>query len=58
MTGVWSLINIDILGEKANIPENMQSSERYERAEEACDNLSEAVSQLEEVISYIEAAME
>ena len=41
-----------------NIPENMQGSERYERAEEACDNLSEAVSSLEDTIYSIEAAIE
>ena len=41
-----------------NIPENMQESERYERADEACDNLSDAVENLEEVISSIEAAIE
>jgi hypothetical protein len=41
-----------------NIPENMQESERYEKADEACGNLSEAVDNLEEVISSIEAAIE
>ena len=39
-----------------NIPENMQESERYEKADEACANLS--VDNLEEVISSIEAAIE
>ena len=41
-----------------NIPENMQESERYEKADEACDNLSSAVDSLEEAISIIEAAIE
>lgn len=41
-----------------NIPENMQESERYEKADEACDNLSDAVDNLEEAISSIEAAIE
>ena len=41
-----------------NIPDNMRESERYEKADEACDNLSEAVDNLEEVISSIEAAIE
>lgn len=41
-----------------NIHENMQESERYEKADEACDSLSEAVDNLEEVISSIEAAIE
>lgn len=30
-----------------NIPENMQESERYEKADEACDNLSAAVDRAE-----------
>ena len=41
-----------------NIPENMQESERYEKADEACDNLSSDVDSLEEAISSIEAAIE
>ena len=41
-----------------NIPGSMQVSERYEKADEACDNLSDAVDNLEEVISSIEAAIE
>lgn len=41
-----------------NIPGSMQESERYEKADEACGNLSDAVDNLEEVISSIEAAIE
>ena len=41
-----------------NIPENLQGGGRYERADEACGNLAEAVSQLEDAISSIETAME
>ena len=48
-----------------NIPENFQSSERYERAEtsssaleEAYDNLYDMISQLEEVASSIEEAID
>ena len=41
-----------------NIPENMQDSERYEKADDACDNLSDAVDSLEEAIACIEAAIE
>ncbi len=41
-----------------NIPENMQGSERYEKADEASCNLSGAVDNLEEVISGIKAAIE
>lgn len=41
-----------------NIPENLQGSERYERAEEAVDALDSAVSSLEEALNYIETAKE
>lgn len=41
-----------------NIPESLWGTERYEKAEEACDNLEEAVSNLEEALEYIETAME
>jgi predicted nuclease with TOPRIM domain len=40
------------------IPENLQGSERYERADDACSNLEDAISGLEDVISSIEAATE
>ncbi len=40
-----------------NIPENLWGSERYEKAEEAADNLSSAVDSLEEAIDYIEEAI-
>ncbi len=36
-----------------NIPENLRGSERYEKADEACDALSDAVSALEDVISTL-----
>ena len=41
-----------------NMPENLQGSERYETADAACDNLSDAVSSLEDAISSIESAIE
>ena len=41
-----------------NIPENIQSSERYERTEEICESLSDAVSSLEDATSSIEEAIE
>lgn len=41
-----------------SIPENMQGGERYERAEEACDNLSDAIDCMEEIISSLECAAE
>ena len=43
---------------KDNIPENLQGSERYERAEAAVDALESAVSSLEEALDYIEEAQE
>jgi hypothetical protein len=41
-----------------NIPENLQGSERYEKASEAADALGEAVEHLENAAEYIEAAIE
>lgn len=36
-----------------NIPENLQGSERYEKADEACDALNDAVNSLEDIISSL-----
>lgn len=41
-----------------NMPENLQSSEKYERADEACYSMQEAIDQLEEAITNIESAQE
>ena len=41
-----------------NMPENLQNSERYEIAENACDNMASALSSLEEALDYIESATE
>ena len=41
-----------------NIPENMQSSEIYEKANDAVDALDEAISCLEETTTYIQSAIE
>lgn len=52
-----------------NIPESLQDSERYEKSDAACDNLSNAVDALEDIIistsidfqevaSYLQNAME
>lgn len=41
-----------------NMPENLQNSERYEIAENACDNMDSAISSLEEALDYIESAAE
>lgn len=43
---------------KDNIPENLQGSERYEKAKEICDNLSYADDSLTELIDYIAEAIE
>lgn len=43
---------------KDNMPENLQSSEHYEKAEAAVDALDSAVSSLEEALDYIEEAQE
>lgn len=40
-----------------NIPENLEGSERYEKAEMAVDNLETAMSELEEVLECIEEAI-
>lgn len=41
-----------------NIPENLQGSERYEAADNACDALQNAYDGIDEVISYLEEAKE
>lgn len=43
---------------KDNIPENLQGSERYEKAETAVDALDSAISSLDEALEYIEEAQE
>ena len=41
-----------------NIPENLWGSERYEKADEAVDNLDSALDSFDEITEYIETAME
>lgn len=41
-----------------NFPENLQNSERYERTEAICENLSDAVDEMEQASSDIEDAIE
>lgn len=41
-----------------NMPENLQGSEKYERADEACSNLSDAYDSLQDAIDNITAAIE
>lgn len=43
---------------KEHIPENLQGSERYERAEAAVDSLADAIYSLEEALDSIEEAKE
>ncbi len=43
---------------KDSMPEYLQSSERYERAEEVISNLDDAHDSLDETLGYIEEAME
>lgn len=43
---------------KDNMPENLQGSERYERAEETIDALESAISSLEDALDSIEEAKE
>lgn len=39
-----------------NMPENLQGSERYEKADEACDSLSSALDSLDEAVEHIDEA--
>ncbi len=39
-----------------NIPEGLQESPIYEKADKACDNLQDAIDSLEEALSSIEEA--
>lgn len=41
-----------------NIPENLQGSERYEKADNACDSIQYAIDNIEEAVSNIEEATE
>lgn len=43
---------------KDNMPENLQNSERYEKAEAAVDALENAICSLEEALDSIEEAKE
>ena len=43
---------------KDNMPENLQGSEKREKAESACDELDECIERLEEAISNIACATE
>ena len=43
---------------KDNIPENLQGSERYERAEECVDGLQEAIREIETSLENIDDCIE
>ena len=58
-----TLESLEILKEEEeayldSIPENMQGSERYEKAEEAVSSLEGSISSIEEACSSIEEAMQ
>lgn len=57
LKGTLDDLKLEEEGYRDNMPENMQGSERYQTADEACDNLYEAVSQIEEAVSGITAAI-
>lgn len=52
----------DCLGEEEdyrdNMPENLQGSEKYEVADNACDNMQYALDNISEAISNVEEAQE
>lgn len=48
----------DILGEEEEYRDNMQYGERWEKADEACDNMGEAIDELENAIASIGDATE
>lgn len=41
-----------------NIPDNLQTSERYEKADNACDNLAYAIDNIGEAIDNLEEAIQ
>lgn len=41
-----------------NMPENLQGSERYEKADEACSAMQDAIDNLEEAVENLEIATE
>lgn len=41
-----------------NMPENLQGSEKYDIADNACDNMDSALESIEEAISSVEEAQE
>lgn len=51
-------INEEEIEYRDNIPENMQGGERYEKAENACDNLDSALCSIQDALDYIESATE
>jgi len=52
----------DIQGEEEeyrdNMPENLQGSERYEKADEAATAIGDAISSIEEAVQYLDTACE
>ena len=58
LTNVLSDISVEEQDYRDNMPENLQGSERYEKADEAIDNIDSAMDSLNEAREYIESAME
>ena len=43
---------------KDNMPENLQTSEHYEKSEEACSAMQDAIAEIDVVIDYLNTATE
>ena len=52
-----STIQIDQEEILSNIPENLQTSDRYDRQEEATENLADALEELEDAVDNLERAV-
>ena len=57
------LVDLEVLRDEEeeyrdNIPENLQGSERYERADECVDGLTEAIDEIERQLENIDECIE
>lgn len=57
MIGILDDIREDEENYVDNMPENLHGSQRYEKSEEAIDQISDAIDSLEEATESIEEAM-
>jgi len=59
LNDIQSMVN-DVLDEESeyrdNIPDNLRNSEKYENAENNCDNLQRAIDSIDEAVSYLQEA--